>query len=40
LGEGYAKAGLKEKAIQAYEYVLELDPKSESAKAQLLKLKG
>jgi tetratricopeptide (TPR) repeat protein len=40
LGEGYAKAGLKEKAIQAYEYVLELDPKSENAKAQLLKLKG
>lgn len=40
LGEGYAKAGLKEKAIQAYEYALELDPKSENARTQLLKLKG
>jgi tetratricopeptide (TPR) repeat protein len=40
LGEAYAKVGLKDKAIQAYEYVLELDPKSENAKGQLLKLKG
>jgi tetratricopeptide (TPR) repeat protein len=40
LGEAYAKAGLKDKAIQAYEYVLELDPKSENAKEQLKKLKG
>jgi thiol-disulfide isomerase/thioredoxin len=40
LGEAYAKSGLNEKAIQAYEYVLELDPKSENAKTQLLKLKG
>lgn len=39
LGEGYAKAGLRDKAIQAYEYVLELDPKNENARAQLLKLK-
>lgn len=40
LGEAYSKAGLKDKAVQAYEYVLELDPKSENAKIQLLKLKG
>ena len=40
LGEAYAKDGQKDKAIQAYEYVLELDPKSENAKAQLLKLKS
>lgn len=40
LGEAYAKIGLKDKAIQAYEYVLELDPKSENAKEQLKKLKG
>ena len=40
LAEAYAKDGQKDKAIQAYEYVLELDPKSENAKAQLLKLKG
>jgi tetratricopeptide (TPR) repeat protein len=40
LGEAYAKVGRKDKAIEAYEYVLELDPKSENAKAQLLKLKG
>jgi thiol-disulfide isomerase/thioredoxin len=40
LGEAYAKSGWKEKAIQAYEYVLELDPKNESAKVQLVKLKG
>lgn len=40
LGEAYAKSGLKEKAVQAYEYVLELDPKNENAKAQLVKLKG
>jgi thiol-disulfide isomerase/thioredoxin len=40
LGEAYVKAGLKDKAVQAYEYVLELDPKSENAKAQLLKLRG
>jgi thiol-disulfide isomerase/thioredoxin len=39
LGEAYAKAGQKDKAVQAYEYVLELDPKSENAKSQLLKLK-
>jgi thiol-disulfide isomerase/thioredoxin len=40
LAEAYAKDGQKDKAIQAYEYVLELDPKSENAKAQLLKLKS
>jgi thiol-disulfide isomerase/thioredoxin len=40
LGEAYAKVGQKDKAVQAYEYVLELDPKSENAKAQLLKLRG
>jgi thiol-disulfide isomerase/thioredoxin len=40
LGEAYAKVGMKDKAIQAYEYVLELDPKSENAKSQLVKLKG
>jgi thiol-disulfide isomerase/thioredoxin len=40
LGEAYAKVGQKDKAVQAYEYVLELDPKNENAKAQLLKLKG
>ena len=40
LGEAYAKVGLKDKAIQAYESVLELDPKSENAKEQLKKLKG
>jgi thiol-disulfide isomerase/thioredoxin len=40
LGEAYAKAGLKENAIQAYEYVLQLNPKSENAVEQLKKLKG
>jgi thiol-disulfide isomerase/thioredoxin len=40
VGEAYAKDGQKDKAIQAYEYVLELDPKNENAKVQLVKLKG
>jgi thiol-disulfide isomerase/thioredoxin len=40
LGEAYVKTGQKEKAMQAYEYVLELYPKSENAKVQLQKLKG
>lgn len=40
LGEAYSKTGQKDKAVQAYEYVLELDPKNENAKAQLSKLKG
>jgi thiol-disulfide isomerase/thioredoxin len=40
LGEAYAIAGQKDKAIQAYEYVLELDANHENAKAQLLKLKS
>jgi thiol-disulfide isomerase/thioredoxin len=39
LAEAYAKVGQKDKAVQAYEYVLELDPKNENAKVQLLKLK-
>ncbi|MFM8913396.1 MAG: tetratricopeptide repeat protein [Flammeovirgaceae bacterium] len=40
LGEAYARDGQKEKAIQMYEYVLELDPKSENATQKLKELKG
>ena len=40
LGEAYAANGQKEKSIQAYERAQALDPKNESIKTQLLKLKG
>ena len=39
LGEAYAAAGDKPRAIQNYEKSLELNPKSESGKAALAKLK-
>jgi thiol-disulfide isomerase/thioredoxin len=35
LAEAYAKDGQKDKAIQAYEYVLELDPKNKTQKSNL-----
>lgn len=38
LGEAYLVAGLKDKSKACYEYVLQLDPKHENAKAQLEKL--
>jgi len=40
LGEAYAAAGEKEKAIQAYEGAQKIDPENENVKKQLLKLKG
>ena len=40
LGEAYAKAGLKDKAIQSYEIALQLDPKNEGIQARLRKLKS
>lgn len=39
LGEAYAKANQKERAIEMYEYVLQLDPQSTNAKEQLEKLR-
>jgi tetratricopeptide (TPR) repeat protein len=38
LGEAYLAAGMKEESKACYQYVLELDPKNENAKAQLEKL--
>lgn len=38
LGEAYRIAGMKEESKSCYQYVLELDPKNENAKAQLEKL--
>lgn len=38
LGEAYMMAGMKEESKSCYQYVLELDPKNENAKAQLEKL--
>jgi thiol-disulfide isomerase/thioredoxin len=40
LGEAYAKVGLKDKAIQAYETASQLDPKNEGIQERLRKLKG
>ena len=40
LGEAYAKAGLKDKAIQSYEIALQLDPKNEGIQVRLRKLKS
>jgi tetratricopeptide (TPR) repeat protein len=40
LGEAYATAGFKDKAIQAFEYAAHLDPENESISARLKKLKG
>ncbi len=40
LGEAYAKAGLKDKAIQAYEMAQQIDPKNENIQARLKRLKG
>lgn len=39
LGEAYAISGSKDKAIQAYEYAAQLDPKNEGIAARLKKLK-
>lgn len=39
LGEAYAKANQKEKAIEMYEYALKLDPQSANAKEQLQRLR-
>lgn len=38
LGEAYMMAGMNEESKSCYQYVLELDPKNENAKAQLEKL--
>lgn len=40
LGEAYAIAGSKDKAVQAYEYAAHLDPKNEGIAERLKKLKG
>jgi thiol-disulfide isomerase/thioredoxin len=40
LGEVYATAGFKDKAIQAYEVAAQLDPKNESISEKLKELKG
>ena len=40
LGEAYAIAGQKDKAIQAYEWAQRLDPENENVKKQLLSLRG
>jgi Flp pilus assembly protein TadD len=40
LGEAYAAAGEKEAAIRAYETALALDPKMESAREALKKLRA
>lgn len=40
LGEAYVAAGSKDKAIQAYEYAAQLDPKNEGIAGRLKKLKG
>ncbi|MFM9837318.1 MAG: thioredoxin family protein [Cyclobacteriaceae bacterium] len=40
LGEAYAKVGLKDKAIQAYETASQLDPKNEDIQERLKKLKA
>lgn len=39
LGEAYATAGFKDKAIQAYEFAANLDPENESIQERLKKLK-
>jgi tetratricopeptide (TPR) repeat protein len=39
LGEAYFAAGFKDKAIQAYELAVNLDPENESIQARLKKLK-
>jgi Flp pilus assembly protein TadD len=40
LGEAYAAAGRKDLAIQNYEKSLQLNPKNDTGKAALEKLKG